>query len=136
MSTRRLHPVPDACPCGQARSYADCCGRFHAGAPAPDAEALMRSRYSAYVRQREDYLLDTWHPFTRPTHLGLAQQTPPPTWLGLAVRRHARTGDDRAEVEFVARFRIGGGSAQRLHETSRFLREDGRWYYLDGDFAA
>lgn len=91
----------------------------------------MRSRYSAYVLQFEDYLLATWYPDTRPGHLGLDTQ-PAPSWLGLSVKRHDSDGD-RAEVEFVARLRHGGGRAQRMHEISRFVREQGRWYYVDGD---
>lgn len=92
----------------------------------------MRSRYSAYVLEREDYLLASWHPDTRPRRLDLALQSPAPRWLGLSIKRQQQDGD-QAIVEFVARLRHGGGSAQRLHETSRFVREDGRWYYLDGD---
>jgi SEC-C motif-containing protein len=99
---------------------------------APDAEALMRSRYSAYVGGNADYLLATWHPTTRPAPLDLGGE-PPVRWLGLQVRRHTVTGADTAVVEFVARYRIGN-RAQRLHETSRFVREGGRWYYLDGEF--
>jgi len=97
------------------------------------AEQLMRSRYSAYVLRREDYLLASWHPDTRPASLRLAAQQPPPTWLGLEVRRHQRVDDDHAIVEFVARYRLGGGRAQRQHETSRFVRVGGRWYYHDGE---
>ncbi|HEU4670541.1 MAG TPA: YchJ family metal-binding protein [Dyella sp.] len=122
----------DPCPCGLPREYADCCGALHAGGVAADAEALMRSRYSAYVRGDEAYLLASWHPGTRPPALDLAAQSPAPTWLGLDVKRHVPDGD-RAVVEFVARLRHGGGKAQRMHEVSRFVREDGRWYYVDGD---
>lgn len=86
----------------------------------------MRSRYTAYGRMDDRYLLATWHASTRPAHLDLA----PTRWIGLTVRRHEATGD-RAIVEFVARYKIGG-RAHRLHETSRFVREDGRWYYIDG----
>ncbi len=93
----------------------------------------MRARYSAYVLRREDYLLASWHPSTRPASLRLAAQEPAPTWLGLDVRRHETTDADQAMVEFVARFRIGGGRTQRLHESSRFVREEGCWYYVDGD---
>lgn len=93
----------------------------------------MRSRYSAYVLGLEDYLLSTWHPDTRPGALDLASQSPKPTWLGLSVKRHENPTSNTAVVEFVARMRIGGGSAQRMHEVSRFVREDGRWYYVDGD---
>jgi SEC-C motif domain protein len=124
---------PAACPCGSARRYADCCGRWHGGAghlQAPDAERLMRSRYSAYVLGRGDYLLATWHASTRPTTI---EPDPPGlTWLGLQVRRAVAVDDTHALVEFVARSKLGG-RAQRLHETSRFVREGGRWYYVDGD---
>ena len=89
----------------------------------------MRSRYSAYVRGLEDYLLATWHASTRPAALDLGAG-PPAKWLGLEVKAQTETGD-AATVEFVARCRIGG-RAQRMHELSRFLREDGRWYYVDG----
>ncbi len=128
----------DPCPCGRtdarrrALAFGDCCGRWRL-APAPDAESLMRSRYSAFVREDADYLLVTWHPTTRPA---AAHLEPGLRWLGLEVRAARATGDDRAEVEFVARCRPAGpGPAQRLHERSRFLREDGRWYYLDGDIS-
>ncbi len=92
----------------------------------------MRSRYSAYVRGLGAYLLDTWHASTRPAQ--------PPAfeaglrWLGLDVKRHRATGAGRAEVEFVARSKLGG-RAQRLHETSRFVHEGGQWFYLDGDLS-
>ncbi|WP_084621258.1 YchJ family protein [Luteibacter yeojuensis] len=121
------------CPCGSGKPYAACCGRWHGGEPAPTAEALMRSRYSAYVIGLEDYLLASWHPSTRPPALYLANQSPTPTWLGLTVKRHENPSPDTAVVEFIARLRHGGGSAKKMHEVSRFVREDGRWYYVDGD---
>ena len=121
----------ESCPCGTSRAYADCCGPLHAGAPAADAEALMRSRYSAYVRGLEDYLLASWHPSTRPGALGLAAM-PKTKWLRLQVNARRDIDPDHAEVEFVAKF-IEGGRHGQLVERSRFLREDGRWYYLDGD---
>ncbi len=121
------------CPCGDARGYAQCCQPLHRGAPAASAVDLMRSRYSAYVLRDEDYLLASWHADTRPASLRLAVQQPAPSWLGLAIKAHAQQDADHATVEFIARFRVGGGRAQRLHERSRFVREDGRWYYLDGD---
>ena len=132
MSRAHTETAALSCPCGSGRRYDDCCGRLHAGAIAPDAEALMRSRYCAYVREDAAYLLATWHPTTRPAQLTLGG-APPVRWLGLQVRRHIVTGPDSAIVEFVARFRLGN-RAQRLHETSRFVREGGRWYYLDGEF--
>ena len=121
------------CPCGSARPYAECCGRFHAGEQhllAPDAERLMRSRYSAYVRGLTDYLLATWHPSTRPA--ALEPDPPGLKWLGLELRRHERQDEDHATVSFVARSKLGG-RAHRLQETSRFVREGGRWFYVDGD---
>jgi SEC-C motif domain protein len=90
----------------------------------------MRSRYSAFAGGLLDYLRDTWHPSTRPAVL-----EPLPDglrWLGLDVRRHVAQDADHAIVEFVARSKLGG-QARRLHETSRFVREGGRWFYLDGD---
>ena len=120
------------CPCGSTRSYANCCGAYHAGEIAPSAEALMRSRYSAYVLSLEAYLLATWHTSTRPPTLDLSDDKDL-RWLGLKIKRHETSSPDSACVEFVARHKTGG-RAQRLHEISRFLREDGRWYYLDGEF--
>jgi len=118
----------EPCPCGRPLAYAACCGRYHAGSPAPDAESLMRSRYSAYVLGLEDYLLATWHASTRPAALDLASG-PQAKWLGLEIKAQTEAGD-QATVEFVARCRVGG-RAQRLRELSRFVREDGFWYYLD-----
>jgi SEC-C motif-containing protein len=94
------------------------------------ADALMRSRYDAYVRLDREWLLATWHSTTRPATLEL---DPGIKWRGLDLKSHRIVDAGRAEVEFVARFRVGGGRAQRLHERSRFVREDGRWFYLDGD---
>lgn len=131
-------PPPGApCPCGRqdARArplrYAACCGPYlETDTPAPDAEALMRSRYSAFVLQRAAYLLATWHPSQRPAAVTF---DPGARWLGLQVRAVRPAGASHAEVTFVARHRLGG-RAVRLHERSRFVREDGRWFYVDGDF--
>lgn len=123
---------PTDCPCGSGQPLAACCGRYHEGplaGLAPTAEALMRSRYSAYVLDRLDYLLATWHPDTRPARLD--PNEPGLRWLGLAVKRHVPIDADHATVEFVARSKWGG-RAHRMHETSRFVREQGRWLYVDG----
>lgn len=125
-------PCPELCPCDLGQPYRLCCGRWHAGAlqlQAPDAAALMRSRYSAFVLDLRTYLLDTWHPATRPAAL----DAPPAglRWLGLALRHAAVQDEHHATVEFVARSKQGG-RALRLHETSRFVREGGRWFYVDG----
>jgi len=94
----------------------------------------MRSRYSAYVQKLDDYLLASWHPSTRPINLDLAEDDGT-KWLGLEVKRHQPTDENHATVEFVARYRIDG-RGHRLHEISRFVREDGRWFYVDGDIIA
>ncbi len=91
----------------------------------------MRSRYTAYTLLNEDYLLTTWHTSTRPAALDLAADVAT-KWIGLEVKRHEQQDSEHAIVEFVARYKVNG-RAHRLHEVSRFVREDGRWFYLDGD---
>ncbi len=124
----------DDCPCGRPLPYAQCCGLYVEdvqACPAPDAETLMRSRYSAFVLARADYLQATWHTSKRPSKISF---DPGVKWLGLEVRDFKIVDDTHAEVEFVARQRDRSGRAVRLHERSRFVREDGRWYYVDGDW--
>ena len=119
------------CPCrkkGETIPYADCCQPLHVGTrPAPTAEALMRSRYSAYVLENAAYLRATWHASTRPAQVTF---TPGQQWMLLRVVAARETGD-MATVEFIARSRIGG-SSHVLHEVSRFVREGGQWFYVDG----
>ena len=88
----------------------------------------MRSRYSAYALAQADYLLATWHASTRPTALDLE---PGLRWLGLQIRQFQQIDATHATVEFVARSKLAG-RAHRLHEISRFVREGGQWFYLDG----
>ncbi len=90
----------------------------------------MRSRYSAFVRNDEAYLLASWHPDTRPTVLNLSEENPV-KWIGLKVISHTNE-DEKATVEFIARFKING-KAEKIHELSRFVKEQGRWFYVDGD---
>lgn len=132
-------PPSQPCPCGRTGAaqkpllFASCCGRYldhFDSTPAPDAESLMRSRYSAFVFERADYLLVTWHASHRPASIDF---DPGAKWLGLEVRNHRQLDATHAEVEFVARQKSPGGPAVRLHERSRFVREEGRWYYVDGD---
>ena len=128
-----MNPTLPPCPCGTGQVYAACCGRYHAGPlhlHAPMADALMRSRYSAYVLGLSDYLQDTWHASTRPADVQAFD--PALRWLGLEVRRYEMLADSSAVVEFVARSKLAG-RAQRLHENSRFVKEAGRWFYVDGD---
>lgn len=120
------------CPCGSNKQYAGCCGRYLDGSKIPPtAEALMCSRYSAYTLLREDYLMSSWHASTRPEQLNLAAEAPS-KWLGLEIKRYEQQDTDHAVVEFVARHKVAG-RAHRLHEVSRFVREDERWFYVDGD---
>ena len=111
--------------------YGECCGRYlESDNSAPDARVLMRSRYSAFVLEREAYLLASWHASFRPPSIAFE---PGVKWLGLDVRMHTPTDADHAVVEFVARSKSPGAAAVRLHERSRFVREAGQWLYLDGD---
>lgn len=124
------------CPCGLRDDYSQCCGALHqrfaadGRLSAATPEALMRSRYAAFVLDLRDYLLATWHTSTRPADL----EPPEPglKWLGLDVKRAVLQDEDHGTVEFVARSKLGG-RAYRLHETSRFVRENGAWFYIDGD---
>jgi SEC-C motif-containing protein len=119
----------DACPCG-GPLFQRCCGPFLAGVAVADTpEKLMRSRYTAYVTGTEDYLKATWHPSTRP------QENVTDTaikWLGLDVKDATQDGNN-GKVHFVARCRVSG-KGRRLEETSRFVLEEGLWFYVDGDF--
>jgi len=123
----------DHCPCGTALPYEVCCARYHHGTAAPTAEALMRSRYSAYVLKLVDYLRDTWHDSTRPAKLGF--ETNEPIWCGLAIldTRGGSESEQTGEVEFIARWFTKDGKCGALHERSRFVHEEGRWYYVDGE---
>ena len=123
-------PFVGNCPCLSGEQYAACCGRFHGGeAEAPTAEQLMRSRYSAFVLLDAGYLLRTWHPDTRPAELAL---DPDMVWRRLDIGSTSRGGplDTEGTVEFTAHFRHDGERGAH-HETSRFVRVDRRWYYVD-----
>jgi SEC-C motif-containing protein len=126
------------CPCARPGAnnkplrFSACCEQYLQGdvaRPAPDAQSLMRSRYSAFVLQREAYLLATWHASTRPAQVGFDTAG---KWLGLQVQEATASSPTDAEVEFVARFKPLGASAWRLHERSRFVLQEGRWWYVDG----
>jgi SEC-C motif-containing protein len=121
----------DRCPCLTGNPYGECCGPLHAGAAAPTAERLMRSRFSAFAVGDAGYLLGTWHPSTRPAALEL---DPAQRWFRLDILRVAQGGpfDTAGLVEFRAHYRTDAG-ADVLHEVSRFVREGGRWFYVDGE---
>ena len=128
MGKKRNSIQHESCPCG-GDSLAHCCGPLISGAQhAASAEQLMRSRYSAYVLGEENYLRETWHKDSRPDETVTDKSL---QWLGLEVRQSSQE-NDAATVEFVARCRVQGRGL-RLHEISRFVREDGRWFYVDGN---
>jgi SEC-C motif-containing protein len=132
---------PVECPCGGASpeeavkrlpKYTQCCGRFiEVGEVPANAMELMRSRYTAYVIGNIEYLRATWSDATCPPDLEASADSAT-RWLGLQIKRHTPIDTTHAEVEFVARYKVGG-RAHRLHETSRFERDNaGRWRYIDG----
>jgi SEC-C motif domain protein len=135
MSTKSTDRTSAACPCGTGKRYGECCAPYHGGEPAPTAEALMRSRYSAYVVRLGEYLLSTWHPKTRPQTMNF-DRADTTRWLGLEIKHHVVTGPNSATVEFVAVWREGGHRAHRLHEVSQFVRVKDHWLYVNGEILA
>ncbi|KPN17689.1 YchJ family protein [Arthrobacter sp. Edens01] len=128
-------PVPspnDRCPCLSGETYGNCCSRFHAGSAwAPTAEALMRSRYTAFVTGDKEYLLRTWHPSGRPARLDLDSEM---RWRRLDILSTEAGGplDSTGVVTFEARYRQDGDAGVQ-RERSTFVREDGRWLYVAGE---
>ena len=121
------------CPCNSGKSYESCCQPYlEQTINAPTAEALMRSRYSAFCLLNEAYLRYSWHPDTCPKDIRLDENI---RWLGLKIEATSagNPGDETGEVEFIARSKTNG-KASRLHENSRFGRFDNRWVYIDGKF--
>ena len=124
------------CPCGSNADYAACCGRYHAGEPAPTAEALMRSRYAAYAMGKLDYIEATCGgPAAIVFNRAEAEHSQLGTeWLGLEIveTRKGRERDSEGTVSFVAQYSHNGAMAS-LAETSQFRRVDGAWLYWDRD---
>lgn len=120
----------EICPCGAGGSYLQCCAPLHLGQrPAQTPEELMRSRYSAFVKQDAAYLLRSWALETRPTGLGdLGGRE----WLGLTIEEQGLDGAEAGFVRFSARYREGGKKGV-LRERSRFRREDAGWVYVSGE---
>lgn len=118
------------CPCGSNKTYNDCCKALHQGLrEASTAEELMRSRYTAYVKKLKDYLVGTWHSSQQAGIESLSFDSNL-RWLGLQVTatKAGLENDSEGEVEFIASYRYHNQSAE-LKEHSRFIKEDGRWYY-------
>jgi len=123
----------DPCPCGSSAAFNSCClpmleGKTQATSP----EQLMRSRYTAFAMEEEKYILETWHARTRPKQLNFADH--PVVWLGLSVDpvQHPAATATEGVVSFTASY-LEEGLLCRLHETSKFLMENGSWFYLKGD---
>ena len=126
------------CPCGNELKYEECCGPIIEGErPAKTAEALMRSRYSAYVKKEVEYITESHDPEGRDTidEDATREWANTTEWLKLEILGTEAGGekDDKGEVEFVARFRDRTGREHSHHERSRFIKRDARWYYQDGD---
>ncbi|WP_404418707.1 YchJ family protein [Marinospirillum sp.] len=120
--------LPQACPCGSGHTYPDCCLPCHQGQAAADPESLMRSRYSAFVLQLENYLLASWYPSTRPTDLDLQNS---PKWARLDVISSHEEGN-QGWVHFRAWYRSSQGM-QLMEEESEFIKEGSHWFYLKGE---
>lgn len=119
-----------ACYCGADSNYGSCCGQYIHGKKVPETpEALMRSRYSANCRKAFKYLAETWHKETRPKKLGGSTGL---DWVNLEVIE-AKVEADQAWIEFKATYDHGGHHTHSMHEKSRFLHQDGRWWYYDGE---
>lgn len=118
------------CPCGSAKPLKQCClGIIEGDIKAQSAEQLMRSRYSGYVLGKAEYILKSWHSSSRPARLELNQSQ---KWYGLNILNCNATKDKMAYVEFIASFHHNGEIGQ-MHERSRFVREAGEWFYVDGE---
>lgn len=124
-------PLQKPCPCNSSKTYEQCCKPFHDGTSAKTAEALMRARYSAYALGLDTYLQQTYHPSTRPPGKLTDSTT---RWLGLRIIStvEGNDGDTVGQVHFIARYKING-RAHRIDENSRFIFENGKWYYLQAE---
>ena len=141
-SSRKLSSLLHlACPCGQvsqpqnksvgqALSFLNCCSQYiERGLKPLDAYSLMRSRYTAFALEIAPYLLTTWHPKHRPQEIQFERGI---KWVGLEILDCCDTGPTSSDVEFIARYKVGG-KAQKIHERSHFVFEESRWYYTDGE---
>ena len=131
MSIHRPLADDARCPCGTGLTFGECCGQYHAGKPAPTAETLMRSRFSAFVTGNEDYLLSTWDPFTRPSELNLADDSIRFYRLDILDTVAGGPLDDKGVVEFEAFYK--GAATGKQRERSSFSRQKGRWIYSSGN---
>ena len=131
---KKRHNLPEpTCFCGSSATYAACCGVFISGQEQPcSAEKLMRSRYSAYVLKNSTYLLNTWHPSTRPQQLDFSEDKTQWQSLSIIQSEAGQIQDTQGKVAFIAYYKING-RAFKLCENSLFSQEAGQWFYLSGE---
>jgi len=137
MSVKNISSISKSskCPCGSGLKYSKCCGQYLKQGRNPlTAESLMRSRYTAYVLKDEAYLLNCWHTTTRPSQLDLEKDFT--DWLNLEILmcEAGKEYDNKGKVEFIANFKLEN-TRQQIHEVSRFIKENERWFYLDGEIS-
>ncbi len=125
--------MSNACPCGTKKEYSNCCGYYHQRKGIPlTAEQLMRSRYSAFVVKDEDYLIQTWHKSKSSNKSSL--KLPDVEWISLKVIKteNGMEEDLNGKVEFIAEYKANNKRG-KLHEKSNFIKEDSKWFYVDGE---
>lgn len=124
----------ELCCCQSKLAYQDCCKPYHVHQRFPaTAEALMRSRYSAYVFNLVDYIVETTVPAQQSllNKVEIGQWSSETHWLGLDVHFHRLVGKKHAQVEFTAHWQDANGQRHQHHELSAFVHIDGRWYFID-----
>ena len=120
------------CLCSNNIEYEACCQPFHADEQTPrTAEALMRSRFTAYAMQNETYLLKTWDTSKRPKDIDFSKEQADWTKLEIVKTKKGGEKDSKGVVEFKAYY-IQDNVEYVMNEVSRFIKQAGRWFYLDG----
>jgi len=132
MERAQQNNATQTCPCGSGRSFHDCCEPYLSGEPIPDIETLLRARFSAYATANVNFIRQTWHPATRPARINL-DNAESVKWLSLDIVRIERGSveDQDGSIEFAAHYSVNGEEGD-LHEISQFIREQGKWYYMEG----
>ena len=126
----------ESCPCGSLQSYQTCCEPLHQGQQqAQTAEQLMRSRFTAFCKGQVEYLIESLHPSKRQAddRQVLSKNIAHNQWLSLKIlgQKNGTSQDVQGSVEFVAFYQ--NQEPGQLHELSQFIKEEGQWFYLEGD---
>ena len=127
---RKNNRITGNCPCNSGKNYKECCKPYHKGKDPKTALILMRARYSAYIKGRDSFIEDTWHPSTRPENIDFDSDI---KWTSLEIQdtKLGTESDDTGFVTFYIRF-IKDGFPGAMTEISEFIKESDRWYYLKG----